>query len=128
VRQNVTTPTTNLLTAAGAALLLVLCPASGCGQTSPGIQGVSCAADGDCNPGLRCLPYQVFADGGGAACASLGRQCLKACHVDTDCAQGPGLVCLTACGGTPACEDPSTLGAPPEAGAGPDAAPEAAGD
>jgi hypothetical protein len=102
-------------TATAAVLLLVLGSAGGCGSANSGIQGVSCAADGDCNPGLQCLPYQVFGDGS-AACGSLGRECLKPCHTDADCkAQGPGLVCFTACGSTAACEDPSTLGAPPDA-------------
>lgn len=83
--------------------------ASSCDSSGAGIEGVACSTDGDCNPGLKCLPYQGFGDAG---CASAGMQCLAPCTSDTDCkAQGPGLVCFTSCGSA-ACEAPGYLGVP----------------
>ena len=85
---------------------LALAPASACGSSEAGIQGVSCSSDGDCNGGLQCLPYQASADAGvDAGCAPVDRRCLKPCRADSDCtAQGPGLFCVMACSGKAACE------------------------
>jgi hypothetical protein len=129
VSENPTRKKGHVAAAIGSTVVLVLCLASGCGPTTSGIQGITCTADGDCNPGLKCLPYQIFGDGG--ACASTGRECLTPCRADADCkGQSVGLVCFTACGGMAVCEDPATLGSTADGGAegGPDAASEAAAD
>jgi hypothetical protein len=88
-----------------AATVLAATYCAGCSSTSGGAEGLSCSVDSDCFNGLACLPYMVSADGG---CASLGNECLQPCQADSDCATGPsiglGLVCQTACGTKPACE------------------------
>lgn len=108
---------------------LSLFAAGGCGETTSGIEGISCTQDSDCNSGLKCLPYEGFTDGGGgndAGCASSGSECLAPCTTNADCtAAGPGLICFASCGaGT--CEAPGVLGVPPlSAEAGPEAGSEA---
>lgn len=109
-----------------------------CNQATPDLEGFSCSSDGDCNPGLKCLPYFGLNDGGlkdgalkaGSAsdgglaesgagdagsdaglCFSSGMECLVPCHSDSDC-RSP-LVCFTACG-TAACEAPGLMGVPAE--------------
>jgi hypothetical protein len=98
--------------ALAAAAVLVASYCASCSSTSGGAEGLSCSVDSDCFNGLECLPYMVNADGG---CASLGNECLQPCQTDSDCATGPsiglGLVCQTACGTKPACEQ-----APPSNG------------
>jgi hypothetical protein len=91
-----------------------LLPCGGCGPTLAGIEGVACNGDSDCNTGLACLPYHVHGDAGGtdAGCASLGNKCLRPCRVDADCREGPGLTCVTFCGGTGACEAASDVRVP----------------
>jgi hypothetical protein len=95
--------TSRHLQAALLAAVLAATASNGCGPETTGVQGTSCTGDGDCNAGLKCLPYLVTADSG-TGCVSTGNECLLPCHADADCtAQGPGLMCLTSCGGTPAC-------------------------
>lgn len=105
-----------------------------CNQSTPDLEGFSCTSDGDCNAGLKCLPYLGLNDGGlegagladgGAvdgggdagsdapACFSSGNECLVPCHSDSDCRKP--LVCFTACGQS-ACEAPGLMGVPAEAG------------
>jgi hypothetical protein len=108
-----------------AAATLAAGACAGCDTTSSAnAEGVPCSADSDCVGGLECLAYYVMADGG---CASLGNECLQPCQVSSDCASGPsqglGLVCQTACGATPACEEP-----PPPSDAGADVVSDAAID
>jgi hypothetical protein len=113
---------------------------TGCGQTTSGVEGITCESDSDCNSGLKCLPYEVFADGGDggggdAGCVADGNECLMPCTTNADCASvGAGVVCLTSCGGTSACEAASDLGLggdggedgeAGETGAGPDASSDA---
>ncbi len=97
------------ITAWIAAALAACVVAPACDSSGTGIEGVACGSDGDCNPGLRCLDYEGFADGG---CASAGKQCLAPCATTADCkAAGPGLVCFAGCGAG-ACEAPGYLGVP----------------
>jgi hypothetical protein len=111
-----------------AVALLSLLPSGGCGPTLSGIEGVPCHSDGDCNAGLSCLPYHVLSDGGGTdgGCASVGNECLRPCRDSADCTEGPGLTCVTFCGGTGACEATSDVRSPEggssEAAAGGEAA------
>jgi hypothetical protein len=95
--------------------------AGGCGPVSSGIEGVTCTQDSDCNPGLKCLAYEGFAEasaeggdegGVGPSCANGGNECLVPCHTNDDCnAAAAGLICFTSCGAS-ACEAPGYLGVP----------------
>jgi hypothetical protein len=89
----------------GLAAIASLVAAGGCTDAAPGIAGFACASDGDCNAGLRCLPYEDLKEGGAdAGCTSMGLACLIACKSNAECtAAGPGLVCFNSCG-TSACE------------------------
>jgi hypothetical protein len=115
---------------ASVVLLVALSP-SGCGATTSGVEGITCSTDGDCNSGLKCLPYQVYGDAAvpsDGGCPSTGNECLAPCKSDSDCtSQGPGLVCFSACGGTAACEAAADLGIAQGDG-GVEGSPEASGD
>jgi len=74
--------------------------------TTSGQEGISCRVDGDCPTGLLCLDY-AYADGGyDAGCAALpGKECLRPCQGDTDCASADGGLssCVARCSGASAC-------------------------
>jgi hypothetical protein len=113
------------------ALTVALATAGGCEPVTPGIEGISCTSDDNCNAGLKCLYYLQLGAGLDGGCSASGRLCLHPCQVDTDCqGYGEGVACLTACGGSPACEpimvlDASAYGA---AESGPDGSGEGASD
>jgi hypothetical protein len=109
---------------------LGLTSAGGCGPTLSGIEGIACVSDSDCNPGLQCLSYKVFADGGraDAGCVSGNKACLRPCRSNADCREGPGLTCVTFCGGTAACEAASDVRAPEAGSAEAEASGEASAD
>jgi hypothetical protein len=111
--------------------LLIALSAGGCGSTTSGLEGISCSTDSDCNSGLKCLPYRVYGEAGvpsDGGCPSIGNECLAPCNEDSDCtSQGPGLVCLSGCGGTSVCEAAVDLGLSQEDG-GVEGSPEASSD
>ncbi len=107
----------------GTACLFAAMIVGGCGNTTSGIEGISCTAQSDCNSGLSCLDYYTEGDSGvEAGCSSVGKVCLQPCTTSSDCTI-EGYVCFTACGGAPACLPASGTVAPPD-----DAAPESSAD
>jgi hypothetical protein len=87
------------------ALVLVIALFAACGPRTSGHEGISCQVDSDCGPGLKCLTYAVFVDGGAdGGCTSLGKICALPCATDMDC--GPldaGFVCSASCNAAPVC-------------------------